>query len=90
MHGSNVEPPAAPDPPLRPIARAQDQLFAAGTSSREKYAALVVGRRGLPALLKHEPRTTTLDPSEVDTIQQWIRQNNPTLDQIESRVDAKR
>jgi hypothetical protein len=41
-------------------------------------------------LLKHEPRTTTLDPSEVDTIQQWIRQNNPTLDQIESRVDSKR
>ena len=54
MRGSDVEPPAAPDPPLRPIARAQDQLFAAGTSSREKYAALVVGRRGLPALLKHE------------------------------------
>src|SRR5438477_1547706 len=41
-------------------------------------------------LLKHEPRTTTLDPSEVDTIQQWIRQNNPTLDQIESRADSKR
>src|SRR5256885_2349862 len=40
-------------------------------------------------LLKHEPRTTTLDPSEVDTVQQWIRQNNPTLDQIESRVDSK-
>jgi hypothetical protein len=36
-----------------------------------------------------EPRSTTLDPNEVGAIQQWIRQNNPSLDQIESRVDAK-
>jgi acetyltransferase-like isoleucine patch superfamily enzyme len=36
------------------IGRAQDQLFATGLSSREKYAALVVGRPGLGALLKHE------------------------------------
>ena len=36
------------------IARAQDQLFAAGTSSRAKYASLVVGRPGLGALLKYE------------------------------------
>jgi hypothetical protein len=36
-----------------------------------------------------EPRSTTLDPNEVGAIEQWIRQNNPTLDQIESRVDAK-
>ena len=36
-----------------------------------------------------EPRSTTLDPNEVGAIQQWIRQNDPTLDQIESRVDAK-
>ena len=43
-----------------------------------------------PDLLDRERRTTTLDPSEVDAIQQWIRQNNPTLDQIESRADAKR
>ena len=34
--------------------RAQDQLFAPGTSSRHKYAALVVGRPGLGALLKYE------------------------------------
>ena len=34
--------------------RAQDALFAPGTSSREKYAALVVGKKGLPALLKYE------------------------------------
>jgi Protein of unknown function (DUF1353) len=40
-------------------------------------------------LLNREPRTTTVDPAEVDAIQQWIRQNDPTLDQIESRVDAK-
>jgi acetyltransferase-like isoleucine patch superfamily enzyme len=36
------------------IGRAQDQLFAPGTSSRAKYADLVVGRRGLGPLLKHE------------------------------------
>jgi acetyltransferase-like isoleucine patch superfamily enzyme len=38
----------------RPIARAQDQLFAAGTSARQKYAALVVGRPGLGPLLAYE------------------------------------
>src|SRR5207249_7939727 len=37
-----------------PISRAQDQLFEAGTSARDKYAALVVGRRGLASLLKYE------------------------------------
>ena len=42
-----------------------------------------------PALVNREPRTTALDPSEVGAIQHWIRQNNPSLDQIESRVDAK-
>ena len=40
-------------------------------------------------VLTHEPRTTTVDPNEVNAIQQWIRQNDPTLDQIESRADAK-
>jgi acetyltransferase-like isoleucine patch superfamily enzyme len=34
--------------------RAQDQLFDAHRSARAKYAALVVGRPGLGALLKHE------------------------------------
>jgi acetyltransferase-like isoleucine patch superfamily enzyme len=37
-----------------PIAKAQEQIFAAGTSASEKYAALIVGRRGLGALLKYE------------------------------------
>jgi acetyltransferase-like isoleucine patch superfamily enzyme len=37
-----------------PIAKAQEQLFAPGTSSRAKYAALVVGRPGLGALLTYE------------------------------------
>jgi acetyltransferase-like isoleucine patch superfamily enzyme len=37
-----------------PIAKAQEQLFAPGTSSRAKYVALVVGRTGLGALLKYE------------------------------------
>ena len=36
------------------IAKAQEQLFAPGTSSRQKYAELVVGRPGLGALLKYE------------------------------------
>jgi len=36
------------------VARAQDQLFATGTTAAQKYAALVVGRPGLGALLKHE------------------------------------
>jgi acetyltransferase-like isoleucine patch superfamily enzyme len=36
------------------IPRAQDQLFAARQSAREKYAALVIGRSGWGALLKYE------------------------------------
>jgi acetyltransferase-like isoleucine patch superfamily enzyme len=39
---------------LPAVAKAQDQLFAPGKSSRAKYAELVVGRAGLGALLKHE------------------------------------
>jgi acetyltransferase-like isoleucine patch superfamily enzyme len=34
--------------------KAQEQLFAPGTSSRAKYAALVVGQPGLGALLRYE------------------------------------
>ena len=36
------------------IPRAQDQLFDAARSAREKYVALVVGRPGLGALVRHE------------------------------------
>ena len=36
------------------IPKAQEQLFAPGTSARQKYAALVVGRPGFGALLKYE------------------------------------
>jgi len=36
------------------IAKAQEQLFAPGKSSRRKYAELIVGRPGLGALLKYE------------------------------------
>jgi acetyltransferase-like isoleucine patch superfamily enzyme len=36
------------------IPRAQDQLFAKGTSAREKYAALVIGKTDLGSLLKYE------------------------------------
>jgi hypothetical protein len=39
---------------MPPIERAQDQLFAAGSSAREKYVALVVGLPGWPALIRHE------------------------------------
>jgi acetyltransferase-like isoleucine patch superfamily enzyme len=34
--------------------KAQEELFAAGRSSRDKYADLIVGRPGLAALLKYE------------------------------------
>jgi hypothetical protein len=45
----------AREPAPKPvIARAQDQLFAPGQSSRDKYQALVVGRPGLAALAKYE------------------------------------
>jgi acetyltransferase-like isoleucine patch superfamily enzyme len=36
------------------IQRAQDQLFAGGQSSRERYSALVIGRPGWGALLHYE------------------------------------
>ncbi len=38
--------------------RIQDDLFAPGRSSRDKYAALVVGRPGLGALIKYEAIVT--------------------------------
>jgi acetyltransferase-like isoleucine patch superfamily enzyme len=47
-----MEPQPASSP--LPIARAQDQLFAPGASSRQKYVELVVGRPGLGALVRHE------------------------------------
>jgi acetyltransferase-like isoleucine patch superfamily enzyme len=43
----------APLPP-QSIAGAQAQLFAAGKSSRAKYAELVVGRPGIGALIRYE------------------------------------
>jgi len=45
---------AASAAPRAAIARAQDQLFASGQSSRDKYQALVVGRPGFAALAKYE------------------------------------
>jgi len=38
--------------------KAQEQLFEAGKSSRQKYAELIVGRPGLGALLRYELVTT--------------------------------
>jgi acetyltransferase-like isoleucine patch superfamily enzyme len=40
--------------PLPSVGKAQEQLFAPGTSRAAKYTALVVGRPGLGALLKYE------------------------------------
>jgi acetyltransferase-like isoleucine patch superfamily enzyme len=40
--------------PSPQIPKAQDQLFGRGTSARQKYAALVVGRASLGALLRYE------------------------------------
>jgi acetyltransferase-like isoleucine patch superfamily enzyme len=51
MAVNEAERAAASDPV---IAKAQEQLFAAGRSSRAKYAELVVGRPGIGALLKYE------------------------------------
>src|SRR5436190_21159549 len=36
------------------IEKAQEQLFAPGTSALQKYSALIVGKPGLGTLLKHE------------------------------------
>ena len=47
MAGSDPRTAAGPQ-------RVQDQLFAPGRSSREKYVELVVGRPGLGALLQYE------------------------------------
>ena len=44
------------------ISRAQDDLFQPGVSARAKYQALVVGRPGLAALLRHELVTTIAQP----------------------------
>ncbi len=34
-------------------------------------------------------RATALNPEEVNAIQEWIQQNNPSLGQIESRADSE-
>jgi acetyltransferase-like isoleucine patch superfamily enzyme len=39
---------------MTPVSRAQDQLFDAGRTPREKYVSLVVGRPGWRALITHE------------------------------------
>jgi acetyltransferase-like isoleucine patch superfamily enzyme len=55
MAGSDVSGRAPGLPPEAPsIDKAQERLFARGVSSRDKYAALVVGQPGLAALMKYE------------------------------------
>ncbi|RPI50314.1 MAG: hypothetical protein EHM55_21680, partial [Acidobacteria bacterium] len=39
---------------VKQIPRVQDELTRPGASARDKYSALIVGRRGLGALVKHE------------------------------------
>ncbi len=39
---------------VKPIPRVQDELTRPGVSARDKYSALVVGKPGLMALIKHE------------------------------------
>jgi acetyltransferase-like isoleucine patch superfamily enzyme len=39
---------------VKTISRAQDELFDARTSAREKYQRLIVGQPGLAALIRHE------------------------------------
>ena len=39
---------------VNPIPRVQDELSRTGVSAREKYAALIVGKTGWDALIKHE------------------------------------
>jgi acetyltransferase-like isoleucine patch superfamily enzyme len=53
VHGdpSAVATMTAPDPG---IGKAQEQLFAKGTSAQQKYSALIVGQPGVVALLKYE------------------------------------
>ena len=36
-----------------------------------------------------EVRATVINPSEVDAIQDWIKQNDPTLDQIETKAKTE-
>jgi acetyltransferase-like isoleucine patch superfamily enzyme len=59
MDGS--DPMSTTAPPQIP--RAQEQLFAPGTSARQKYATLVVGRTGLWSLIVYEI---------VVTFTQWV------------------
>lgn len=48
--------------PDRDIARAQDQLFRARGGAAAKYRALIVGRPGVAALIKHELVTLLTQP----------------------------
>jgi len=55
IHGSTLGTAAVPpDVSRAPIPRVQDQLFAPGTTSRQKYASLVVGKGDLASLIKYE------------------------------------
>src|SRR5581483_4010344 len=58
MHRRSASPTASrarsPATAIMAGSKAQDDLFAAGKSSRQKYAELIVGRPGLGALLTYE------------------------------------
>jgi acetyltransferase-like isoleucine patch superfamily enzyme len=59
---SGIDPMAGSDPQRTAPARAQDQLFAPGRSSRQKYVDLVVGRPGFAALITYELIVTLAQP----------------------------
>jgi len=79
--------------PWQQVDRMYDAMRCSGVGSvqaKTMYYALY--RHGRHWKLKNttdEPRTTEVNPAEVDAIQQWIRQNNPTLDQIDSRAASR-
>jgi hypothetical protein len=53
------------------------------------YALYRHGRHWKRTKTSEEPRATAVDPAEVDAIQDWVRENDPSLDQIDSRAAAR-
>jgi Protein of unknown function (DUF1353) len=53
-----------------------------------KRAKAVKPNSAEPPESEEIPRATAVSPQEVDAIQQWVRTNNPSLNQIEARADA--
>jgi hypothetical protein len=54
-----------------------------------KRAKAVKPNSAPPPESEEAPRATAVSPQEVDAIQQWVRTNDPSLNQIEARADAE-